>query len=68
MTLLKCFNFLASHEATLSFAPGPPGKNRCVLRVGEDLVAMEYDSIEVDILNTLLSPVCKALKETLDVH
>jgi len=63
---LEIFNFLASHEATLSFAPGPPGKNRCVLRIGDDLVAIEYATAQSDALLSGLVAVCQALKETFD--
>ncbi len=65
-TLYQCFNFLARHEGTVSFAPHPddPCKNRMTIRIGDEVAVIEYVCTEeMDILARAFAPVCKTLSE-----
>lgn len=69
-TLYQCFNFLARHNGVISLANNPdnPCKNRCVIRVGDDVaVAVEYGCTEeMDLFTRVILPVCKALQEEVE--
>jgi hypothetical protein len=64
--LYQCINFLAANEATIGLAshPDDPCKNRMTITINGDIAAVEYPcDEEIDFLNIVLSPVCRALCE-----
>jgi len=72
-TLYQCFNFLARRNGVISLVrhPDDPCKVRCVFRVdGEEdemLATVEYDcTAEMDLLNKMVVPVCRALQEQVE--
>lgn len=68
-TLYQCFNFLARHKGTVSFAPHPddPCKNRFTIRIGETVAAIEYVCTEeMDLMNRAFAKVCRTLEEHLE--